>query len=201
MKLPITLIIFLVTCIFSSCSRKNEGVSIQLEKPTKSDIYNEWFTEDIIKVVGYRFKIPGENSQGKSPGGHYSLIHDSVIDFDSLNRLKVKRINLKPKQTKELVDLVFNDGDELTPVACYSPHHLFVFYDSAGVAKKAIEICFQCNGVRAIPKLPNRQHKKVDLMRLAKLCNELGIWGDYESIEDYAPIGTEEWRRKQKAQN
>ena len=125
---------------------------------------------------------------------HLGRCRDSVVDLSTLEKLKVSSTELNPAQTKRLEDFVFSDVDPLPHVACYSPHQLFVFYDSEGTAKRAIEVCFLCNGLKTIPPLPEAQWRKHDLMALAQLCNELGIWADYEKIEGCVPPFTEGWK-------
>ena len=169
---------------------------MKVENPRISD---DWNLDGVTKVVGYRFRVPGEDSKGRAPDGSFSLCHNSTVDLEKLQRLKVKSVVLNSKQVEQLVDLLFSNKDSLTSVACYSPHQLFIFYDSEGDIKNFVEICFLCNGVKASPLISGAQKSEVDLMGVAKLCHELGIWADYEKFEDYAPLETDQWRQKKKA--
>lgn len=152
----------------------------------------EWRQDDVAKVVGYRFRLPGEDSGHGD--GYATLFEDSMVDLSSLEKLKQTEVELNPKQVQTLLDCIFNDIEPLPNVACYVPHHMFVFYDAEGVVRRAIEVCFECNGVDAIPPIPESQVYRHDLISLAQLCNELGIWMERESVEDYLPPFTEGWK-------
>ncbi len=173
-----------------SCSQQAEDAGSTTPDSENPRIPEEWKAEGIARVIGYRFRIPGEDEKGGHPTGHFTLCRDSTVDLRSLEKIQVNSAELNSEQIRRLVDLVFSDADPLPHVACYSPHQLFVFYDSEGLAKRAVEICFLCNGVRTVPPLPEAQQRRHDLRALAQLCDELGIWADYEKIEDYVPHST-----------
>ena len=177
--------------VFAACSRKSQQAALTQVEPENPRIPLEWNIDNITKVVGYRFRISGEDAKGNHPTGSFTLCRDSKVDLATLEKLKDASVELDSAQTRLLLDLVFSDAEPLPHIACYSPHQIFVFYDSEGAAKRAVEICFLCNGVVTVPSLPEAQWRKHDLMALAKLCSELGIWANYQKIEDYIPPGTE----------
>ena len=188
------IVVATLSSLVLSCSEGPEQSERVPNSPANPLIPDEWKTGGVAQVVGYRFRIPGEDAKGNHPTGNFSLLHDSGIDLTALEGIKVSSCELDAAQAQRLLECVFSDSEALPHVACYSPHQLFVFYGSDGSPLRAIEVCFLCNGLRTIPPLPETRWRKHDLVALAKLCDELGIWAEYKKIEDYVPVFTKGWK-------
>ena len=121
-------------------------------------------------VVGYRFDY-------ESGDGRFSLIKDGKLDAARLAQISTGSATLAPDQVAGLTSALI-PKHRYDFVACYDPHHVFVFYSEAGAVVAAIEICFKCRGLVAIPKMPDSFAQHHDLITLARLVDSLGLWQD-----------------------
>ncbi len=142
-----------------------------------------WPPTGDARVVGYRFKLPGEEAQ-KPPEGGFSLLRGSSVDMARLKQAAIKSAKLSAAQIKKLTEGVFSKTKRLTPAACYEPHHLFLFLDKKDGVTHSIEICFACTSVRTLPEIKKSQWFRHDFPALARLCHELGLWPDSEEPLD-----------------
>src|SRR5687767_4700925 len=85
-----------------------------------------WAAPKYSKVVGYQFKDPAEPSEGA-----LSLLKDGSVDLLLLDSLVVKKVELSGSQVRTLTSAI-NSEKEQGPAACYSPHHIFLFYSESG---------------------------------------------------------------------
>lgn len=165
--------------------------------PAEPRVPAEWKLENFSTIVGYRFRIPGTGEEGSSDV--FTLCRNNQINTKLLGKYQEAKSHLTPKQSNRLLSAIFSEGEALPHVACYIPHHIFIFYDDAGEAKRAIEVCFECNGVHTVPALSEGQWRKHDLVELAHLSSELGIWPHDKNVDQYVPVFTEEYFERQKA--
>ena len=153
-----------------------------------------WPAKDYVKVIGYRFRLPTDDAKGPVPSG-FSLLNEAGLDTKQLATLTVKSAELTPDQVTKLVKATFSATHRTEPAACYDPHHIFVFYDKDGAVTNAIEICFSCTGVAAIPATKKDQWYKHDFVALAYLADELGLWLENRTARAYD--GLQKEREKQ----
>jgi hypothetical protein len=124
---------------------------------------NGWPNKEYDKVVGYQFANPEETS----------FIKDDALNLEKLTGSKRKESALSNTQTNELLKATFEADLNGSGLMCYNPHHIIVFYsDDKPVA--AIEICFQCSGVRTWPDHKARWWH-TSFNDLAKLTTALGL--------------------------
>ncbi len=102
---------------------------------------NGWPNKPYDKVVGYQFTNPG----------HISFIEDGSLNLGKLKELKHKDSTLNVDQTATLLKAAFEADKAPGGALCYDPHHIIVFY-SHDKPIGAIEICYQCLGVRCWPE-------------------------------------------------
>ncbi len=147
-------------------------------KPLAKEV--AWTPPKFAKVVGYRFEIPPE----QDGDGHFSLIRHGKIEADQLSWIQRGSAELTGDQTARLTGALVSK-DRYGPVACYLPHHIFVFYAGDGLPVAAIEVCFMCRAVQTFPDRPQALGCYQDLVCLAKLTNELGLWQDKETAAQW----------------
>jgi hypothetical protein len=58
-----------------------------------------------------------------------------------------------------------------------------VFYDKDDKVTHAIELCFSCTGVHALPGLTKAKWQHHDFHAFARLCDELGLWAEGNTVE------------------
>lgn len=148
-----------------------------------------WIPARYSKVIGYRFRIPGEDSKEAVPSG-FSLLKKGSVDTALLERLAVKSVELRPEQIRKLTTAV-NAKEATSPAACYDPHHIFVFYSDTGAIVAAVEICFSCTGVSAIPGIAEPRWYRHDFLALAKLTDELGLWFERRTVKEWIAFRVE----------
>lgn len=121
-------------------------------------------------VTGYRFKTdPAEEPFS-------CIVHNqSRIDLGELAKRTEASAVLPAESIVELLDATFQKEEGLAAAACYEPHHLFLFRDNLGEITHAIEICFGCTNISALPPLPEGQWQRHDFRRLYKLCESEGL--------------------------
>jgi hypothetical protein len=132
----------------------------------------------VARVEAIRFKLPemtlknGEKVEMEDftflNGGHN-------VDLTRLEELSVKKAELTPAQIETLIQAVYGKNKKMPSAACYSPHHLFLFYDVSGKLINSVELCLSCAGVVTSPELPEKYWSRHDYRKLAKLCVECGI--------------------------
>lgn len=72
-------------------------------------------------------------------------------------------------------------GKRIAVSGCYWPRNAFVFYDGAGRATAAFEICFDCHGIFRLPA--TQGDIAPDFVELTKLFSELKLpFGTFESL-------------------
>ena len=183
-----------LAALFASCSpEKPSAENSNQEKAADPIELHErvpdgWAHENFSKVVGYRF-----GGSGGSGDGYFTLCRDQKINLEELKQMASVEAELKPDQTTRLLNAVLGDADGISHVACYNPHHIFVFYAADGTARRAVEVCFECNGVQTVPRLPEDQFQKYDLVSLAKLCDQLGLWHEKKPADEYLHAYSEGW--------
>lgn len=91
---------------------------------------------------------------------------------------------LKPDQVSRLVDAVYGSHEKTGPAACYDPHHIFLFYDTADVLIHVVEVCFSCTNLNSQPQIEESQWGRHDFRELARLCDEVGIGMNSGTAED-----------------
>lgn len=133
----------------------------------RHEISTTWPATGFTKVVGHRFK--SDNPEG------FSFLTDSAVELTRLAELSAASAELNPAQIQELLDATFQPKPGLSAAACYDPHHIFLFQDAAGQVTHAIEICFSCTNLHALPDLGEHQWQHHDFRRLFRLCEDLGL--------------------------
>ncbi len=134
-----------------------------------------WPSTNYSHVVGYSFDT------GRAEPD--SLVRTGKLDETRLKQFKQKEVSLTPTQIGRLLSATFGSRKRLAPAACYSPHHIFVFYDKNAKPVAAIEICFGCDNLRAMPSKDNEFHH--DFADLARLSVELGLGLGAGTLDDY----------------
>ena len=127
----------------------------------------EWPGVPYSRVVGYSF-VPD------SKDDEFTLLRDGKFNEAKLKEVKTKEAVLAANQTKNLLKATFDYSRRTQGAACYEPHHIFVFYDSASHPIGAIEICFSCRHIGSWP-VPAKQVNGHDFAALAKLSWKLGL--------------------------
>ncbi|MBE7493650.1 MAG: hypothetical protein HS117_01740 [Verrucomicrobiaceae bacterium] len=137
---------------------------------------NGWPDKPYDKVVGYQFANPEKGS----------FIVNGSLDLDKLPDLKRKESVLTEKQVTELLEATFATGSNRSGALCYDPHHIIVFYSKSNPVG-AIEICFQCSGVRSWPE-NKATWWHTNFGDLGKITTSLGLGTDPPSEQKPAPI-------------
>ncbi|RBP45651.1 hypothetical protein DES53_10233 [Roseimicrobium gellanilyticum] len=150
----------------------------------------------VARVEAIRFKLPettlknGEKVEMEDfsflNGGH-------KVDLSRLEELSVKKAELTPTQIETLIQAIYGKNKKMPSAACYSPHHLFLFYDASGKLINSVELCFSCTGVVTSPELPEKHWYRHDFRKLAKLCEECGIGLHATTLKQFNKVmGTRE---------
>jgi hypothetical protein len=145
-----------------------ETVPILSSVPSMADL-------KAARVVAYRFATPNDGPADLPMESGFSLITDGGLDLATLEKLKIAEATLTSGQVLRLVDAVYGPHKKFGPAACYTPHHLFLFHDSADTLIQAIEVCFGCINLHAQPDVGEPQWARHDFRELARLCDEIGI--------------------------
>jgi hypothetical protein len=155
-----------------------------------------WLGKEYAKVIGYRFKAPGEDSDDPQASG-FSLLTATGVDTRQLPKLTVKSAELTAPQIARLLKAIFSTEHHTGPSACYDPHNIYVFYAESGEVVKAIEVCFGCTGLFTAPDTGKPYWSRHDLIALAHLTNELGLWPpDGRSVAQFDAL--QKWREHSK---
>lgn len=133
-----------------------------------------WTPPKYARAVAYRYRIPGEGSSD-GPEIGFTMLRKNLLNEDLLKRQTVKSVELKPGQVEKLTEAV-NAKERGTAYACYNPHHIFVFYSDKGAVVAAVEICFECLGLSALPDIAEPRWHRHDYHALAMLVDEVGLW-------------------------
>jgi len=158
------------------------SVSLAAEPLPKSE-ESRWVPPSFQKVVGFRFRLPSDGSEGPVPSG-FSLLKNGAVDVAQLEKLKQKSVELTAAQTSKL--LTATNGKEIIyPAACYDPHHLFLFYSGERTVVAAVEVCFNCTGIYATPGISKAQWYRHDFIALARLADELGLWQEGRTVDEW----------------
>ena len=171
----------LASLLFACSEKKPSPVHLP---EIRHEISGTWPPTGFTKVVGHRFK--SDNPEG------FSFLRDSAVELTHLAEFSAASAELTQAQIQELLEATFQAEPGLAAAACYDPHHLFLFEDAAGKVTHAIEICFECTNISALPALGDQQWQHHDFRRLYQLCEDLGltdqpsseyfrIWDDRES--------------------
>ena len=155
-----------VALIFAVCRMFVFGAD-STPKPITKNV-ETWTPPKYATVVGYRHDFD-------SGDGHFSLIKEGQLDTDRLAQITTGSATLTPEQVTKLTSALYTE-QRYGFVACYDPHHLFVFYSDSGAVVAAIEICFKCRGLAAFPRMPESFSRHHDLIALARLVDSLGLW-------------------------
>jgi hypothetical protein len=146
-----------------------ETVPILSSVPSMADL-------KAARVFAYRFALPNDGPADLPMESGFSLITlEGGLDVATLEKLKIAEATLTQGQVLRLVDAVYGRHKKFGPAACYTPHHLFLFHDSAGRLIQAIEVCFGCINLHAQPDVGEPQWARHDFRELARLCDEIGI--------------------------
>jgi hypothetical protein len=149
-----------------------------------------WTPPHYAKVIGYRFRLPGENSKEAVPSG-FTLLPDGLLDSALLAKQKTKSAELKPADIRRLTSAI-NAAKVVSQAACYDPHHIFVFYSDAGTVVAAIEVCFGCTGVSAVPAVAKPRWGRHDFIALAKLTHRLGLWDEPRTLQQWLDLQSDD---------
>lgn len=175
MNLQITIARFLLFAIST--------VATSGAEPADKGSKTVWTPPKYSKVIGYRFQLPSDNAKHPVPSG-FTLLKKGAVDAVQLERFTIKSAELGQEHIQKLTAAV--SAKRITyPAACYDPHHIFVFYSETGTVVAAIEICFSCTGVAAIPAIAEPQWYRHDYAALAKLTDELGLWLGPPTVKDW----------------
>jgi len=158
------------------------SVSWAAEPLPKSD-ESRWVPPSFQKVVGFRFRLPSDGSEGPVPSG-FSLLKNGAIDIAQLEKLKQKSAELTVAQTSKLLTAV-NGKEAIHPAACYDPHHVFLFYSGEGTIVAAVEVCFSCTGICTMPGISEARWYRHDFAALARLTDELGLWQESRTVNEW----------------
>ena len=170
----------LISFIFAAIALSS--ISSAAEPLPKSD-ESLWVPPPFQKVVGFRFRLPSDGSQGPVPSG-FSLLKNGAVDAAQLEKLKQKSAELTPAQTSKL--LAATNGKEIIhPAACYDPHHLFLFYSGEETIVAAVEVCFNCTGIYATPGISKARWYRHDFAALARLADELSLWQEGRTVDEW----------------
>jgi hypothetical protein len=131
------------------------------------------------RVVGYTFV----NEHPKDDV--LTLLRGAKLNAAQLKEFKTAEMALSAAQSTRLITAASTSQVRTPGAACYVPHNIFVFYDRAGNPVAAIELCFSCNHVHAIPA--REVDWTADWAALAKLSWELGLGfgSSKESLDQY----------------
>ena len=140
-----------------------------------------WEIPEHSKVVCYRFTIPDEVESS------FTLLKNKRLNESLLASRKVSSAELSPVQTQRLGAALVSSA-ERRPAACYSPHHIFVFYRSDGSVSGAAEVCFECTSVSTLPEMSESQRYHQDFLALARLVEELGLWQEGETVAEWQSL-------------
>ena len=119
-----------------------------LSSADEVDYSIHWSNFENATVIGYHFHGQGAKAEKIFQSDTKTLVRDSKIDTETLEKAKIKSAKLNAEQTSKLVKLIFSDAEPAPKIACYIPQHIFVFYDENGKAKLAVEICFLCSKIK-----------------------------------------------------
>lgn len=154
-----------VALLFSACGEKKPPAAAAPE--IRHEIASNWPPAGYAKVVGHRFE--SDNPEG-SP-----FLRETAVELTRLSEFSVASAELNQAQIQQLLEATFQAEPGLAAAACYDPHHLFLFEDAAGKVTHAIEICFECINLRALPALSQEQRQHHDFRQLYQLCEDLGL--------------------------
>lgn len=151
--------------LLSACGEKQAAGSTAPE--IRHEFSGTWPPSGFSKVVGHRFR--SDNPEG------FSFLRGSAVDLTRLTEFSAASAELNQRQIQQLLEATFQSEPGLPAAACYDPHHLFLFKDAAGKVTHAIEICFGCTNISALPALSDQQWQHHDFRRLYQLCTDLGL--------------------------
>ena len=77
-----------------------------------------WTPPPYAKVIGYRFRLPGENSKEAVPSG-FTLLPDGLLDSALLAKQKTKSAELKPADIRRLTSAI--NAAKVVSQAAWSP--------------------------------------------------------------------------------
>jgi hypothetical protein len=130
------------------------------------------------RVVGYTFLSDVPDNP------NFTLLGDAKVNETQLQKLKTAEAILTGSQVSRLMKAASTSTIRTPGAACYEPHHIFVFYDGER-AVAAIELCFSCNQLNALPAPPHRWTQ--NWATLAKLSWDLhlGLGSPDASLDRY----------------
>lgn len=145
----------------------------------------KWPDVPYTHVVGYCYDF-SQDARGASISFPDGSLHKGVI--------KATTVRLSDAQTKSLLEILNDDVEhERGEVACYDPHHAFVFYDSNWRIVASIDICFLCEDHAARPK---GVHELFDLQAMEAFCRQIGLpW--HEESKEYTKLFRQEQATKE----
>ncbi|HAL72279.1 MAG TPA: hypothetical protein DCP71_10950 [Verrucomicrobiales bacterium] len=119
------------------------------------------------------------------------LSQEHIVDVAALASLVVAQRQLKPTATQLLLDAALDRKGSYPIRECYDPHHVFVFYSSAGQPVGCIEVCFTCNRIRLVPGEAETTSwdgsmETAEMETLATVIVSAGLpLTPFKSLEDY----------------
>jgi len=123
--------------------------------------------------------------------GSREIITNNGIDVATLSTQKTGHKFLDRETTARLLKATFNGQKQHPRSACYSPHHIFVFYSLSGIPVSAIEVCLSCSQLTIMPDTSytgswNGHYETADLEAIAKILTDNGLGlAKYKSFEEY----------------
>lgn len=90
----------------------------------------------------------------KDPFAHkvttpHGILHSSnIVDVASLIARTTDHKRLSKADSNQLLKALSFDDKKNIVMACYDPHHIFVFYDYEGRPVSAVEICLTCGQIK-----------------------------------------------------
>jgi hypothetical protein len=119
------------------------------------------------------------------------LSQEHIVDVAALASLVVAQRQLRPTSTKLLLDAALDRKGSYPIRECYDPHHVFVFYSSAGQPVGCMEVCLTCNRIRVVPGEAETTSwdgslETAEMETLATVIASAGLpLTPFKSLEDY----------------
>lgn len=116
-------------------------------------IYFEYQEENVpIEVIEISDSLPLPIENSLPPDTLIELSLRNVQDF--LKKRVLQVVDLNQNQIDTLTDIIYNENfrlesSMLNVMGCYEPRNAILFIDKHQTVFAFLEICFECNGIRA----------------------------------------------------
>jgi hypothetical protein len=153
---------FLSTAVVGSGLGKEPPLTTTAPSQLPAKGVNGWPNVAFTRVEGFQFETESDKKNA------FGFLTGSEPRLGELKNHVRAQAMLSVTQTERLLVGVFDSTENQVGSRCYNPHHIFVFY-AADLPVAAVEVCFECKGVRTWPSVPTGLYTNyADIERLSK---------------------------------